>query len=172
MDTPRERVNLVYAAKVDLDAGWNAPLVPGQPADVRVRVAADDSGTPQVIHAERLVRNFGSRPALRGIDLAIEKGEMFALIGPDGAGKTTFFRIVAGLLQPTSGRAVRDDVPFGLVPQRFSLYEDLTVDENLALRARLYPCRPPRAARARRTSSAASASTASARVSPARSRAA
>jgi ABC-2 type transport system ATP-binding protein len=91
-----------------------------------------------VIRAEKLVRSFGSRPALRGIDLAIERGEMFALIGPDGAGKTTFFRIVAGLLEPTSGRAVRDDVPFGLVPQRFSLYEDLTVDENLALRARLY----------------------------------
>jgi ABC-2 type transport system ATP-binding protein len=91
-----------------------------------------------VIRAERLVRNFGSRPALRGIDLAVARGEMFALIGPDGAGKTTFFRVVAGLLAPTSGRVVRDDVPFGLVPQRFSLYEDLTVDENLALRARLY----------------------------------
>ena len=91
-----------------------------------------------MIRAEKLVRSFGARPALRGIDLSIARGEMFALIGPDGAGKTTFFRIVAGLLEPTSGRAVRDDVPFGLVPQRFSLYEDLTVDENLALRARLY----------------------------------
>ena len=91
-----------------------------------------------MIRAQRLVRNFGSRPALRGIDLEVERGEMFALIGPDGAGKTTFFRIVAGLLAPTSGRVVRDDVPFGLVPQRFSLYEDLTVDENLSLRARLY----------------------------------
>jgi ABC-2 type transport system ATP-binding protein len=95
-----------------------------------------------VIRAEKLVRSFGGRPALRGIDLAIARGEMFALIGPDGAGKTTFFRIVAGLLAPTSGRAVRDDVPFGLVPQRFSLYEDLTVDENLALRAQLYSVPP------------------------------
>jgi ABC-2 type transport system ATP-binding protein len=91
-----------------------------------------------VIRAEKLVRTFGSRPALRGIDLEIARGELFALIGPDGAGKTTFFRIVAGLLEPTSGRAVRDDVPFGLVPQRFSLYEDLTIHENLALRASLY----------------------------------
>ena len=91
-----------------------------------------------MIRAEKLVRSFGSRPALHGIDLDIARGEMFALIGPDGAGKTTFFRIVAGLLEPTSGRLVRDDVPFGLVPQRFSLYEDLTVDENLALRASLY----------------------------------
>jgi ABC-2 type transport system ATP-binding protein len=91
-----------------------------------------------VIRAEKLVRTFGARAALRGIDLEVGRGEMFALIGPDGAGKTTFFRIVAGLLEPTSGRVVRDDVPFGLVPQRFSLYEDLTVDENLSLRARLY----------------------------------
>jgi len=99
-----------------------------------------------VIRAEKLVRSFGSRPALRGIDLAIARGEMFALIGPDGAGKTTFFRIVAGLLAPTSGRALREDVPFGMVPQRFSLYEDLTVDENLALRARLYSVPPAESA--------------------------
>ena len=99
-----------------------------------------------MIRAEKLVRSFGVRPALKGIDLSIERGEMFALIGPDGAGKTTFFRIVSGLLQPTSGRAVRDDVPFGLVPQRFSLYEDLTVDENLDLRARLYSVPPAEAA--------------------------
>jgi ABC-2 type transport system ATP-binding protein len=100
-----------------------------------------------VIRAEKLVRSFGSRPALRGIDLTIERGEMFALIGPDGAGKTTFFRLVAGLLEPTSGRVVREDVPFGMVPQRFSLYEDLTVDENLALRARLYSVPPAEADR-------------------------
>ncbi len=95
-----------------------------------------------MIRATKLVRSFGTRPALDGIDLTIARGEMFALIGPDGAGKTTFFRIVAGLLQPTSGTIERDDVPFGLVPQRFSLYEDLTVDENLSLRARLYSVPP------------------------------
>ena len=99
-----------------------------------------------MIRAEKLVRSFGSRPALRGIDLTIARGEMFALIGPDGAGKTTFFRIVAGLLAPTSGRVAREDVPFGMVPQRFSLYEDLTVDENLALRARLYSVPPAESA--------------------------
>jgi ABC-2 type transport system ATP-binding protein len=98
-----------------------------------------------VIRAEKLARSFGGRPALRGIDLAIAHGEMFALIGPDGAGKTTLFRVVAGLLAPTSGRVLREDVPFGMVPQRFSLYEDLTVDENLALRARLYSVPPAEA---------------------------
>ena len=91
-----------------------------------------------MIRARKLAKSFGSHPALHGIDLEIARGEMFALIGPDGAGKTTFFRLVAGLLLPTSGSVERDDVPFGLLPQRFSLYEDLTVDENLALRARLY----------------------------------
>jgi ABC-2 type transport system ATP-binding protein len=91
-----------------------------------------------VIRARKLAKSFGSRPALHGIDLKIARGEMFALIGPDGAGKTTFFRLVAGLLLPTSGSVARDDVPFGLLPQRFSLYEDLTVDENLRLRASLY----------------------------------
>ncbi len=100
-----------------------------------------------MIRAEKLVRSFGSPPgAARDRPRRSRAGELFALIGPDGAGKTTFFRIVAGLLEPTSGRAVRDDVPFGLVPQRFSLYEDLTVDENLALRARLYSVPPAEAA--------------------------
>ncbi|MCE7958023.1 MAG: ABC transporter ATP-binding protein [Acidobacteria bacterium ACB2] len=92
-----------------------------------------------MIHARALVKRFGTHAALRGVDLDVERGELFALIGPDGAGKTTFFRLVAGVIRPTSGTVERTTaVPFGLVPQRFSLYEDLTVDENLALRARLY----------------------------------
>jgi ABC-2 type transport system ATP-binding protein len=91
-----------------------------------------------VIEVQGLVRKFEERTALDGIDLRIAPGEMFALIGPDGAGKTTFFRIVAGLLSPTSGRVVRTEKTFGLVPQRFALYEDLSIDENLWLRARLY----------------------------------
>jgi ABC-2 type transport system ATP-binding protein len=91
-----------------------------------------------MITARALTRTFGHHVALHEVDLAIAKGEMFALIGPDGAGKTTFFRIVAGLLEATSGTMRRDGGAFGFVPQRFSLYQDLSVDENLALRARLY----------------------------------
>jgi ABC-2 type transport system ATP-binding protein len=92
-----------------------------------------------VITARSLAKSFGSHAALRGIDLTIDRGELFALIGPDGSGKTTFFRLVAGLILPTSGTIERKtSVPFGFVPQRFSMYEDLTVDENLRLRARLY----------------------------------
>ena len=92
-----------------------------------------------MIAARGLVKSFEGKTALKNVDLTIERGEMFGLIGPDGAGKTTFFRIVAGLLAPTSGTLVRDpDVTFGFVPQRFAMYEDLSIDENLTLRARLY----------------------------------
>jgi ABC-2 type transport system ATP-binding protein len=92
-----------------------------------------------VIEARGVTRTFEKVEALKGIDLSIDKGELFALIGPDGAGKTTFFRIVAGLLKPTSGTVrMSENVAFGFVPQRFSLYEDLSIDENLSLRARLY----------------------------------
>ena len=92
-----------------------------------------------MIEARSLVKSFGRHTALRGIDLSVAAGELFALIGPDGAGKTTFFRLVAGVITATSGSVRRDEgATFGLVPQRFSLYEDLTVDENLDLRSRLY----------------------------------
>jgi ABC-2 type transport system ATP-binding protein len=92
-----------------------------------------------VIEVRGVTRKFEKVEALRGIDLDIDKGELFALIGPDGAGKSTLFRIIAGLLKPTSGTVrIAESVAFGFVPQRFSLYEDLSIDENLSLRARLY----------------------------------
>jgi ABC-2 type transport system ATP-binding protein len=94
---------------------------------------------PPIISAHGLTRRFEKTQALRGVDLDISRGEMFALIGPDGAGKTTFFRIVAGLLKASSGTCARDPkATFGLVPQRFGLYQDLSIDENLSLRGRLY----------------------------------
>jgi ABC-2 type transport system ATP-binding protein len=91
-----------------------------------------------VITTQALTRRFGQVTALAGVTLEVPAGEMFALIGPDGAGKTTFFRLVAGVLTPTSGTVTRATGTFGLVPQRFGLYQDLSIDENMRLRADLY----------------------------------
>jgi len=100
-----------------------------------------------VITTSDLTRRFGQITALAGVTLAVPKGEMFALIGPDGAGKTTFFRLVAGVLAPTSGTVTRETGTFGLVPQRFGLYQDLSIDENMRLRADLYSVPRDEAAR-------------------------
>src|SRR4051794_2699960 len=91
-----------------------------------------------MINATSVTRTFDRSVALRDVTLAIPAGDMFALIGPHGAGKTTFFRIVSGVLHPTSGRLTTAYRTLGVVPQRFSLYPDLSVDENLRLRAKLY----------------------------------
>ena len=92
-----------------------------------------------MIAAHALTRRFDKTVALREVTLSIATGEMFALIGPDGAGKTTFFRIVNGLLKATSGTlSTEGHRTVGFVPQRFSLYPDLSIDENLTLRARLF----------------------------------
>ena len=87
-------------------------------------------------------------PALEGISASIPKGQIVGLAGPDGAGKTTLIRLMAGLLKPTTGTITvagydtigqADKIPFliGYMPQRFGLYEDLTVFQNLALYADL-----------------------------------
>ncbi len=87
-------------------------------------------------------KQFGDVEALKGVTLTIDEGELFGIIGPDGAGKTTLFRLIASLLIPTSGsitamgldsvkdyKAIRRML--GYMPGKFSLYPDLTVEENL-----------------------------------------
>lgn len=87
--------------------------------------------------------------AVDGLNLRIRAGELTALVGPDGAGKTTFLRLIAGLYVPTSGtltvlgtdvithpQAVQDRISY--MPQRFGLYEDLSIQENLELYADLH----------------------------------
>jgi ABC-2 type transport system ATP-binding protein len=102
-----------------------------------------------VIETFNLSRNFRKITAVAGLNLAVERGEIFGLVGPDGAGKTTTLRLLTGLLRPTSGRAqvgghdTQKQAPalkrmIGYMPQRFSLYNDLTVMENLHFFADIY----------------------------------
>ncbi|MDA8239314.1 MAG: ATP-binding cassette domain-containing protein [Nitrospiraceae bacterium] len=101
-----------------------------------------------VIEVEGLVRKFGKVGALQGIDLTINKGELFGVVGPDGAGKTTLLQSVCAILDPTEGSitvggadTVRDAAAItsriGYMSQAYSLYEDLTVEENLEFFARI-----------------------------------
>lgn len=94
------------------------------------------------IKTEGLSKSFGARPAVNQLDLAVEKGEMFGLVGPDGAGKSTVIRLLCGLLAPTAGQAwvLGFDLAaeaaalkqhIGYLSQNFTLYGDLTVDENI-----------------------------------------
>lgn len=108
-------------------------------------------------HVRGMRRSFGATEALRGIDLDVSEGQIVGLVGPDGAGKTTALRILAGLVDPDEGEVVvlghaPDDTEVreqvGLMPQRFSLYGDLTVGENLDFFRRLF-CLPAAEARPR-----------------------
>ena len=94
------------------------------------------------IHIEDLTRSFGEIPAVGGLTLDIDAGEMFGLVGPDGAGKTTTIRMLCGILAPTSGTAkvLGHDIlaeadavkkQIGYLSQRFTLYGDLSIDENI-----------------------------------------
>ncbi len=105
--------------------------------------------TEPVIDAQHLSRHFGKLVAVRDVSLRVEKGEIFGVLGANGAGKSTTIRMLCGLLDPTSGRAtvVGYDVAkdpekvkarIGYMTQRFSLYEDLTVAENLKFYASIY----------------------------------
>jgi len=102
---------------------------------------------PVVVH--KLYKKYGEVQALNGVDFAVNKGEIFGLIGPDGSGKTTLFRTLTTLLIPDSGEAWVDGYHIvkeyrqirkivGYMPGRFSLYQDLTVEENLKVFATIF----------------------------------
>ncbi len=102
-----------------------------------------------LIALRRLVKRFGKRTALAGIDLTVERREIFGVVGPDGAGKSTLMRTLAGLLDVEADEArvlgydLRADVTelkanIGYVPQAFSLHRDLTVGENLRFTGTLH----------------------------------
>jgi ABC-2 type transport system ATP-binding protein len=101
------------------------------------------------IRLTNVVKRYGAVEALSGLTLDVRRGEMFGLIGPDGAGKTTAIRLMCGLLHADSGeirvlgcdparehRRISEQV--GYLSQRFSLYGDLTIDENIAFFAEIH----------------------------------
>ncbi len=102
-----------------------------------------------MIEIEALTKRFPPVTAVNGLSLSVKKGEIFGIVGPDGAGKTTTLRIVCGLVNPTSGsvrvtgfdvakqtEAVKDRI--GYMAQKFGLYPDLTVEENMLFYADLF----------------------------------
>ena len=101
------------------------------------------------ISIHNLPKSYGTTQAVQNLSLQVEKGELFGLIGPDGAGKTTVFRMLTTLLLPDEGTAtiegwdiVRDYKQIrncvGYMPGRFSLYQDLTIQENLQFFATVF----------------------------------
>jgi len=109
-------------------------------------MADADPNNPPLLKLNGIVRRFGSFTALDGVSGVIAAGRVTGLVGPDGAGKTTLMRVMAGLLLPDNGEIERPlaetggnaHEAIGYMPQRFGLYEDLTVAENLALYADLH----------------------------------
>jgi ABC-2 type transport system ATP-binding protein len=102
-----------------------------------------------IIQAQNLTRKFGALTAVDHLNLEVNEGEIFALVGPDGAGKTTTMRLLCGLMDPTEGKAIvaghdvsrelnqmKDQI--GYMAQRFGLYTDLTVAENMAFYSDLF----------------------------------
>jgi heme exporter protein A len=107
-----------------------------------------------------LVRRFGRRRAVAGVDLSIGAGECLAVFGPNGAGKTTLLRLLAGLLRPTSGdvlllgkrltsHATIERGRVGLISHQSMLYDVLTVAENITFAAKLHGVSDPHSATAR-----------------------
>jgi lipopolysaccharide export system ATP-binding protein len=98
----------------------------------------------QKLHAKKIIKNYGPRPILLGIDIEVKRGEAVALLGPNGAGKTTCFSIMAGLIQPDHGEIYFDDhcitqlplykrarLGMGYLPQETSIFRGLNVEENI-----------------------------------------
>jgi ABC-2 type transport system ATP-binding protein len=103
----------------------------------------------EIIRTEDLTRTFDNVRAVDNLSLSVAEGEIFGLVGPDGAGKTTIMRLLTAILEPTSGDAwvagyhIRKDAEavkevIGYMSQRFGLYQDLTVSENIAFYSDIY----------------------------------
>ena len=107
------------------------------------------NGEPPVIDVTGLTKVFGKKTVVDHLDMRVSRGEIYGFLGPNGSGKTTFIRMLCGLLRPDDGQGtclgfdVRTEADrikplVGYMSQRFSLYEDLSVRENLGFIARMY----------------------------------
>ena len=85
-----------------------------------------------------LIKTFNGRRAVDKVHLEIKAGTIFGLVGPDGAGKTTLMRMICGLITPDAGEIILREAQLGYMPQRFSLYGDLTVSENINFFGAMY----------------------------------
>lgn len=132
----------------------NAPEVIGDTHPEMARAPAAPIIKP-VISVKKLVKRFGLKTVLRGVDFNVDPGEFVALLGPNGAGKTTFLRILATLSRPAMGevRVAGYRLPgqaasvrrrLGVVSHLPLLYGDLTADENLRFYGRMYGIDGPR----------------------------
>ncbi len=126
------------------------PLVkapaPGAPpaAGVSHSVSASMDGIPPIMRTEKLVKIYGGRAVVNGVDIEVRPGEIVGLLGPNGAGKTTSFYMIVGLVRPNSGRVFfhekevgglpmyqRARLGMGYLPQEESIFRKLTVEQNL-----------------------------------------
>ncbi|MGX1785388.1 ATP-binding cassette domain-containing protein [Bosea sp. NPDC055332] len=106
-----------------------------------------------VIDVRGLTKRFGKRTVVDNVDLAVREGEIVGFLGPNGSGKTTTIRLICGLLTPDAGegtvlgldvrtQSAEIKLQVGYMTQKFSFYEDLTIEENLTFVARLYALKP------------------------------
>lgn len=108
------------------------------PIDREKNISSTSALNNITIEIKKLYKHYGKTIAIRGIDLEVNRGELFGLIGPDGAGKTTVFNILGGVMEATAGEARILELPArnarnhtGYLTQQFSLYSDLSVEENI-----------------------------------------
>jgi len=104
----------------------------------------DQAATSPILQTDKLVKIYGGRPVVNGVDIHVRRGEVVGLLGPNGAGKTTSFYMIVGLVRPNSGRVLFDqqDVTrmpmfrraragMGYLPQEESVFRKLTVEQNI-----------------------------------------
>jgi ABC-2 type transport system ATP-binding protein len=122
------------------------------PRSDSARVGTTEAASAMAVRFAGVEKRYGATQALVGLTLDVQRGEMFGLIGPDGAGKTTAIRLMCGLLRPDAGEVrvlghdpVREHTRIthrvGYLSQRFSLYGDLSIDENIAFFAEVHGVR-------------------------------